>query len=129
VGADGVAALAGAVRSQARLLAGSPERPRRPAAATDDPETAAFLSETEGISAARRGEPAAAIAAFDRAVGHWQILGTTAWLARGFFLRGRAYLDAGDRARGAASIGRARAIADQLGMPTRERAAIDQSVR
>jgi tetratricopeptide (TPR) repeat protein len=128
VGADGVAAIASAVRAQARVLAGSPRAPRA-TTPDDDAETAAVVAETEGIVTLRRDDPAAAIAAFDRAVAHWQTLGTTAWLARSLALRGHAYREAGDRARAASSIGRARAVADQLGMATRERAAIERAVR
>jgi class 3 adenylate cyclase/tetratricopeptide (TPR) repeat protein len=127
-GADGVAALATAVRAQARVLTGS-SRPPRSALADTDTERAAIAAETEGIVALRRHDPAAATAAFERAVTHWETLGTTAWLARSLALRGDAYREAGDRARAAASIGRARTVADQLGMPARERAAIEQPVR
>jgi tetratricopeptide (TPR) repeat protein len=124
VGADGAAALGGAVQAQARVLAGARRAPGV-APPQDDPETAAVLAETEGIVAQRLDDPAAAIAAFDRAVAHWQTLGTTAWLARSLAMRGRAYREAGDRARAAASVGRARAVADQLGMASRDRAAIE----
>jgi hypothetical protein len=128
VGAEGTAALASAVRTQAKLLAGSSREAPARASAADD-EVTAIEAETEGIAALRQGDTSAAIRAFDDAVERWQASGTTAWLARSLALRSRAHQDAGDRARAAASLGRARAVADQLGIPTRERDVIERSSR
>jgi class 3 adenylate cyclase/tetratricopeptide (TPR) repeat protein len=127
VGAEGTLALAAAVRAQAKLRVGS----TREVPPTDglDVEASAIWAENEGIAALRRGDTAGALAAFDRAVEGWQSIGTTAWLARALALRGRAQQECGDRARAAASVGRARAVMDQLRIPRKERDAIDRSSR
>ena len=124
-GAEGALALATAVGAQAKLLAGSGAKPS--ADREGDGEAAAIWAETDGIAALRQGEMREALSSFDGAVESWQTLGTTAWLARALALRGQAHRAAGDRARAAASLGRARAVADQLGIPTRERDVIERS--
>ena len=127
VGAEGTLALATAVRTQAKLLSGSTAEVSPPDGL--DAEPSAIWAENEGIAALRRGDTAGALAAFDRAVEGWQSTGTTAWLARALALRGRAQQECGDRARAAASVGRARAVMEQLRIPRKERDAIDRSSR
>jgi hypothetical protein len=127
VGADGTVALSSALRAQAKLLAGT-SRTSVPAPASADGEAGAVADETDAIAAVHRGDHAAAIASFDRAVERWQALGTTSWLARALAMRARALGATGDRARAAASLDRARAVAAQLSMPTRERAAIERGI-
>jgi class 3 adenylate cyclase/tetratricopeptide (TPR) repeat protein len=125
VGADGTRALANACLAQAVLLSGA--KPRRPAhdpAAAHEVEVAAVLAETEGIAALLQGRPHDAGDALERAVELWQRLGSTAWLARALTLRAEALRAAGDRARAAASVGRATALLDALRTPAKNRAVI-----
>jgi len=124
VDAAGTMALARAARAQSALLAGVPVgRPAKPGVATE-PEVAAITAETAGIAALQRGDHAAALEMLDLAVNRWQQLGSTSWLARAFALRADAFRSAGDRAQSASSIGRANAMMDVLGIPTRGRTSI-----
>jgi hypothetical protein len=127
VGAQGTLGLAGVYRVQAASLAGL--RPgRMPANASSSPEAelAAVAAETVGVTAFRRGDPVGAADALDRAVELWQRFGSSAWLARALALRAEALRASGDRARAAASMGRARAVAAEIGMPKPDRAALEQ---
>ena len=124
--ADGTLALARVYRVQAGLLAG--RRPGAvPASASSirEAELAAVVAETAGVAALRRDDPAAALDAFDEAVERWSAFGASSWLARASALRAEALRACGDRARAAASSGRARAIAERIGMPKPERASIE----
>src|SRR6185503_18276916 len=111
--AEGTVTLATAVRAQAKLLAGS-TRDVAPDPAGLEGEAAAIWAENHGIAALHGGDPATALSAFDRAVEGWREVGITSWLARALAMRGRAHQECGDRARAAASIGRARAVMEQL---------------
>ena len=124
--AEGTVTLATAVRAQAKLLAGS-TRDVAPDPAGLEGEAAAIWAESDGIAALHAGDPATALSAFDRAVEGWREVGITSWLARALAMRGRAHQECGDRARAAASIGRARAVMEQLRIPAREREAIERS--
>ena len=124
VGADGTAALAAAAWTQARVLAG--RSAPSTAAGVASGEADAIGAETAGIAALLRGDAHAATVAFDLAVDRWRALGVTAWLARAHAMRAHALRGTGDRARAAASLGRARAVATQLSMPARVRAAIER---
>lgn len=122
VGADGSLALAAAALTQARaLVGGSVDQPD----ASADAEVAAVRDETAGIVAMVRGDRPAGIDALDRAIERWSALGSTSWLARALAMRADALAVVGDRARAAASRGRAKAVADRIGMPARERASIE----
>ena len=94
--------------------------------ARGEAELAAVLAETTGVAALRRGEIGDALDAFDTAVERWRAFGSTSWLARASALRAEALRASGDRARAAASSGRARATADRIGMPKAERATIER---
>ena len=126
-GAEGALDLARVYRVQAGLIAG-----RRVgavpagAAASGEAELAAVLAETAGVAALRQGEFGAALEAFDEALERWGAFGSTAWLARASALRAEALRASGDRARAAASSGRARATAERIGMPKAERATIER---
>ena len=124
VGADGTAALAAAAWAQARVLAG--RSAPSTAAGVASGEADAIGAETAGIAALLRGDAHAATVAFDLAVDRWRALGVTAWLARAHAMRAHALRGTGDRALAAASLGRARAVATQLSMPARVRAAIER---
>ena len=124
VGADGTAALAAAAWAQARVLAG--RSAPSTAAGVASGEADAIGAETAGIAALLRGDAQAATVAFDLAVDRWRALGVTAWLARAHAMRAHALRGTGDRALAAASLGRARAVATQLSMPARVRAAIER---
>ena len=115
VDAGGTLEMAYACRAQAALLAGSSVRTS--ASVSADPGVAAIVSETAGIAAFLRADHQTVIHSFDVAVNRWEPLGATSWLARALSLRAAAFHGAGDRARGAASIDRARATLDVLGVP------------
>jgi class 3 adenylate cyclase/tetratricopeptide (TPR) repeat protein len=124
--ADGALALAKAYAAQALLLAGR-RAGRIPshAAVISDAEVAAVVVETAGIAALLRDDPRAAVTALDTAVERWERFGSTSWLARALSLRAAALRAAGDRAPAAASMARARATMDAVGMPARSRAGIE----
>ena len=125
--ADGTLALAKAYRVQAALLAGRPAG-RVPSHTTQIAETevAAVAAETAGVAALLRGDQRLATDALDVAVERWQAFGSMSWLARALSLRAAALRVTGDRARAAASMGRARAAMDAAGVPARSRAAIER---
>jgi class 3 adenylate cyclase/predicted ATPase len=125
--ATGTLALARSYRTQAALLAGRPagRTPSHTASAKED-EVAAVAAETEGIAALLRDDPRVAIEALDAAVERWGNFGATAWLGRALSLRAGALRATGDRARAAASLGRARATMDEIRMPARSRAAVER---
>jgi len=123
VGAEGTLALALAARAQAQALVGVPVDADARAA---EGETGAVCDETAAIVALRRGDRTRAIEALDRAIERWQAFGSTAWLARALAMRADVLRTTGDRARAAASGGRARAVADQIHMPARDRASIER---
>ena len=127
--ADGTLDLARVYRVQAGLLAGrrAGAVPTR-VSATGEAELAAVVAETAGVAALRRGDPAAALESFDEAVERWSAFGASSWFARASALRAEALRACGDRARAAASSGRARAIAERIGMPKAERASIERPV-
>ncbi len=124
--AGGTLALAKAYRTQAALLAGV-RAGRIPShtAATAEAEVAAVAAETAGVAALVRDDPGNAAEALDVAVERWQRFGSTSWLARALSLRATALRSMGDRARAAASMGRARATMDEVGMPARGRATVE----
>ena len=124
--AGGTLALAQAYATQAALLAGrrvgrvpSHESP------VTDAEVSAVVAETAGVAALVRDDPRAAVVALDAAVDRWERFGSTSWLARALSLRASAHRANGDRARAAASTGRAIATMDAVGMPLRSRAPVE----
>lgn len=123
--ADGWLGLARPLRAQAAVLAG--RRPGRLPAEPDPAETevAAIHGETAGVIALAGGDPGAAVTALDLAVERWEPLGLSSWLARSLALRAEALRACGDRARAAASVARARSVADRIGMPSTERSSIE----
>jgi ATP/maltotriose-dependent transcriptional regulator MalT len=92
-------------------------------------EVVAIAAETAGIAALRRGDLEVAINALERAVERWQEGGSSSWLARALSIRAEMLAATGDRARAAASRGRARAVADEIGMPRRDRPTIERPLR
>ena len=124
--AGGALALAKAYRPQASLLAGL-RSGRIPShrTAISEAEVAAVTAETAGVASLMRDDPQTAVEALDPAVEGWERFGATSWLARALSLRAIALRGTGDRARAAASLGRARATMDEVGMPARGRAAIE----
>ena len=124
--AAGTLALAKTYRTQAALLAGIPAG-RVPSHTTviAEAEVAAAAAETAGIAALLRGDPRKAVEAMDAAVERWERFGATSWLARALSMRAAALRATGDRARAAASMGRARATMDDVGMPARCRAPVE----
>ena len=91
-------------------------------------EVAAVVAETAGVAALLRDDPRTAVVAFDAAVERWERFGSTSWLARALSLRASALRATGDRAPAAASMGRARATMDAVGMPARNRESIERSL-
>lgn len=126
-GADGTLGLARVSRAQAATLAGLPPG-RASKRSPGGSEVAAISAETAGIRAFRRGALDEAIDALDRAVASWQVSGSSSWLARAFAIRAEVLGAAGDRARAAASRGRAHAVADEIGMPKKDRSTIDRPI-
>ena len=125
--AGGALDLARVYRVQAGLIAGVRAGTVPPGVgARGEAELAAVLAETTGVAALRRGEIGGALDAFDDAVERWRAFGADSWLARASALRAEALRASGDRARAAASSGRARATADRIGMPKAERATIER---
>jgi class 3 adenylate cyclase len=126
-GAGGVLELSKAYAVQAALLAGS-RAGRIPshATVTVEAEVAAVVAETAGVAALLHNDPRAAVVALDAAVERWERFGSTSWLARALSLRATALRATGDRAPAAASMGRARATMDAVGMPTRNRECIER---
>jgi class 3 adenylate cyclase/tetratricopeptide (TPR) repeat protein len=125
--AGGALALAKAYRRQAALLAGVPAgRIASHTVTIAEAEVAAVAAETAGIAALLRDDPRTAAEALDAAVERWQRFGSTSWLARALSLRATALRATGDRARAAASMARARATMDEVGMPTRGREALER---
>ena len=113
VGADGTAALAAAgvgPGTRARRPTGPLHRQRVWPPARQTPSGRRPPASPHLLS----GDAHAATVAFDLAVDRWRALGVTAWLARALAMRAHALRGAGDRARAAASLGRARAVAAQL---------------
>jgi class 3 adenylate cyclase len=125
--AGGTLALAKVYRTQAAVLAGlrAGRIPSRTAVIAEA-EVAAVAAETAGVAALLRDDPLTAAEALDIAVERWQRFGSTSWLARALSLRAIALREMGDRARAAASIGRARATMDEVGMPSRNRVTIER---
>ncbi len=120
--ADGTLALARTYRAQAALLAGRPAgRIAAYATAGKEAEVAAVVAETAGIAALLRDDFRMAVDALDVAVERWTAFGSTVWLARALSLRATALRATGDRARAAASVGRARATMDEVKIPARNR--------
>jgi class 3 adenylate cyclase/tetratricopeptide (TPR) repeat protein len=127
VGAEGTRALAQACRAQATLL--SRGRSVRSSAtskteAEDEAGIAAVAIETSGLDLLLRNEPLLAAETLDDAVERWQGFGRSSWLARALSIRAVALGINGDRARAAASLGRANAVLDDLGTPARNRSSI-----
>jgi hypothetical protein len=124
--ADGALALARAYRTQAALLAGL-RAGRIPShrSKIEEAEVAAVIAETAGVAAVLRDDPHTAVEALDVAVERWQAFGSSSWLARALSLRAAALRATGDRARAAASMGRARATMDEVGTPARGREPIE----
>jgi tetratricopeptide (TPR) repeat protein len=125
--AAGALALAKAYRPQASLLAGG--RAGRIAShrtAVAEAEVASVTAETAGIAALLRDDAQTAADSLDAAVEGWAQFGATSWLARALSLRAIALRAAGDRARAASSMGRARATMDEVRMPARDRATIER---
>ncbi len=123
VGAAGTFELASSALAQARLLAGA--RPRTTATGAVERESGAISAENDGIVAWRAADHDAALAAFDRAIEGWAALGLTAWLARAHRMRAAVLRASGDRARAAAAVARADAVADALAMKARDRTAVE----
>ncbi|MGZ4595080.1 MAG: hypothetical protein ACXV3C_14565, partial [Actinomycetes bacterium] len=127
--ADGALALATAYAAQASLLAGRRAgRIRSHTTVIAEAEVAAVVAETAGVAALLRDDPRTAVVAFDAAVERWARFGSTSWLARALSLRASALRATGDRAPAAASMGRARATMDAVGMPARNRGSIERSL-
>jgi tetratricopeptide (TPR) repeat protein len=126
-GAEGSLELARWYRAQAATIGGlgAGRTPPPPSADGAEAEIAAVAAETAGAAALVRGDPRDAVTALDLAIERWQAFGSTSWLARASALRAEALRASGDRARAAASLGRARTIADAVGMPKAERPSIE----
>ena len=125
--AGGVLALTKVYRTQAALLAGL-RAGRIPShtTAVAEAEVAAVAAETAGVAALLRDDVHTATEALDVAVERWQRFGSTSWLARALSLRAGALRRSGDRARAAASMGRARATMDEVGVPAKARVTIER---
>ena len=124
--AGGTLALALAYATQAALLSGRrvDQVPSHESPVTDA-EVAAVVAETAGVAALVREDPRSAVVALDAAVDRWERFGSTSWLARSLSLRASAQRAIGDRARAAASTGRATATMDAVGMPLRSRGSVE----
>ncbi len=123
--APGTQALARAARDQAVLLAGGSRRAASVAAGWD-PDVLAVRSENRGLVALRAGPAAVAeaLAAFREAVGQWERLGLTVWLARALAFEAEALRRAGRGSAAAAAKRRARNTLEKLKTPARNRPAI-----
>lgn len=124
--AGGTLALAEAYATQAALLAGHPGPVRGSGPEVGDAEVAAVVAETAGVAALLRDDPRSAVVALDAAVEQWEKFGFTSWLARALSLRECAHRASGDRARAAASHGRAVTTMDAVGMPLRGRGPVER---
>ncbi len=124
--AGGTLALAEACATQAALLAGHRVPVRGSGPEVVDAEVAAVVAETAGVAALLRDDPGSAVVALDAAVEQWEQFGSTSWLARALSLRECAHRANGDRARAAASHGRAVTTMDAVGMPLRGRGAVER---
>jgi hypothetical protein len=121
-GATGTHALATLLVDECQAIAGRARTGRaRPAGGT---EREAIGHEVRGIVATRAGRLDRASDAFGEAVERWELLGTTAWLARALALQAHVCRAQGDR-RGAATFDRRAArMLDTLRTPAREREAL-----
>jgi class 3 adenylate cyclase/tetratricopeptide (TPR) repeat protein len=120
--AVGLLELARAVSEQAAILDG--RRRTTPGGDGGDPERSAILHECAGLLELRRGRWLPASEAFADAVGSWDQLGLTIWLARGLALRAHALRSGGDGRRSASLMRRAAKVLDALGTPSRSRTVV-----
>jgi hypothetical protein len=121
-GATGTHALAALLIDECQAITGRARTGRsRPAGGT---EREAIGHEVRGIVATRAGRLDRASDAFDAATERWEVLGTTAWLARGLALQAHVCRARGDRRAAAVLDRRAVRVLDALRTPAREREAL-----
>jgi class 3 adenylate cyclase/tetratricopeptide (TPR) repeat protein len=121
-GATGTHALATLLIDECQAIAGRARTGRpRPVGGT---EREAIAHEVRGIVATRAGRLDRAADAFDVAVERWELLGSTAWLARALALQAHVSRALGDRRAAATVDRRAARVLDTLRTPAREREAL-----
>jgi class 3 adenylate cyclase len=123
VGAIGTLALAATALDQALILTGAPVGGPTPEPEADF-EATAIAAENDGLVALLDGRAAAVAAAFAEAVGRWQQLGITTWLARALSLQAAATDRAGNPRQAGRLGSRADSILERIGTPTRNRPGI-----
>ena len=121
-GATGTHALASLLIDECQAILGRARTGRsRPYGGT---EREAIGYEVRGIVATRAGRLDRASDAFGAAVERWELLGTTAWLARALAMQAHVARARGDRRAGATLDRRAARVLDTLRTPAREREAL-----
>ncbi len=118
--APGTLALASALLEQVLLLDGRPAR-RSPVSREADSATLAIAAENRALRALRDGDARTAADRLGEAVGAWEPMGTTVWLARAHAMRADALRRAGERRAGSASTRRARTVLEAVRAPAATR--------